>query len=311
MFDTGEHDGVPFIVMERLPGTTLGSEIAAGPLTPPAACAVALEVLSALAAAHELGVVHRDIKPGNILRARDGQVKVADFGIAKIAEDGDTQTTGVLLGTATYLAPERLAGEPATAASDLYSVGVVLFESLAGRTPFATETPLALVAPISGGSPLRMSDVRPDVPPEVVSVIERAMMTDPTQRFDSAESMALALRVATSSELPNDNRPTVPIATARANTPGPPLAPTEFAPTDLAPVTHPPRRHQLRRRSIWWLVGLAVVVATTLLLLFMIDTGADDPPAPGVSSSVPTTTRPVLPAPLQRAIDQLEHAVQP
>jgi serine/threonine protein kinase len=314
VFDTGEHAGVPFIVMERLPGTTLATDIADGPLTPPEACTVVLEVLSALEAAHQLGVVHRDIKPGNILRARDGHVKVADFGIAKIAEDTDAQTTGVLLGTAAYLAPERLAGEPATAASDLYSVGVVLFETLAGRVPFEAETPLALMAAISSGSPLTMSAVRPEVPHAVVSVIERAMMRDPARRFDSAAAMAAALRVATAGELPTEDRPTVPIATARADTHDSlvaPSAPTEIAPSPLPRVTSSSRRRMLGRRATAWLVGVAVLLVVAALLLVVVDAGGDAPPAPGPTASVPTTTQPAIPAPLKRAIDQLNDAVRP
>src|SRR5205085_5453763 len=115
VFDSGEHDGVPFLVMELLPGRTLADELADGPLAPERARRIGAEVAAALAASHAAGVLHRDVKPGNVLLAADGTAKVGDFGIAKSTEGLDLTTTGTIVGTAAYLAPERLAGAPATA----------------------------------------------------------------------------------------------------------------------------------------------------------------------------------------------------
>ncbi|HEX2150241.1 MAG TPA: serine/threonine-protein kinase, partial [Actinomycetota bacterium] len=134
VFDTGEHDGIPYIVMERLPGRTLADEIAGGPLSQERVRAVLLDMLEALGFAHRAGVLHRDVKPSNVLLTEDGTAKLADFGIAKMAGQNLTQT-GNFVGTAAYLAPERLNGLPAGPESDLYSAGVVAYEALTGDKP--------------------------------------------------------------------------------------------------------------------------------------------------------------------------------
>src|SRR5438128_3374368 len=151
VFDSGEDDGIPFLVMERLPGRTLADELTAGPLSPERARGVVREVLSALAAAHAAGIIHRDIKPGNVLLTEDGHVKVSDFGIAKTVDHLDQTQTAELVATPGYLAPERLVGEAASQRSDLYSVGVLLYEALSGRRPFERDTPLAQMRAIERG----------------------------------------------------------------------------------------------------------------------------------------------------------------
>jgi eukaryotic-like serine/threonine-protein kinase len=197
VFDTGLHEGHPFIVMERLDGRTLGDELAAGPMAQERAREVGLQVLSALSAAHENGLVHRDVKPGNILAAPEGTWKVTDFGIAKSLEGDSTVTqTGELLGTPAYLAPERLEGLAATSASDLYSVGVVLYEALAGRRPFDGEDPWAIAMRIRQGDFEPLSDAA-SVDRELWDAVERAMAREPVKRFSSAEEMATALRGGT------------------------------------------------------------------------------------------------------------------
>ncbi|HET7721461.1 MAG TPA: serine/threonine-protein kinase, partial [Acidimicrobiales bacterium] len=197
VYDTGEHDGLPYIVMERLPGETLADRIAAGPQDPAWVRQVAVEVLAALGAAHAAGLVHRDVKPGNILITADNHAKIADFGIAKSLEatDGslDLTGTGQLLGTPAYLPPERLDGGPATAQSDLYSLGVVLYEALSGRCPFPGETPVATAMAIVAGDYPSLDEVRPGLDPALVTTISRAMATVPAQRFESAAAMAATL----------------------------------------------------------------------------------------------------------------------
>ncbi|HEX2048720.1 MAG TPA: serine/threonine-protein kinase [Acidimicrobiales bacterium] len=194
VFDTGEHDGRPYIVMERLPGETLADRIAAGPLDPAWVRQVAREVLGALAAAHKGGLVHRDVKPGNILITADGRAKIADFGIAKSLEaSGDLTGTGQLLGTPAYVAPERLDGATATAKSDLYSFGVVLYEALTGRCPFPATTPLATARAVVAGDYQPLDEVRPGLDRDLVAAVEKAMATDPADRFESAEAMATAV----------------------------------------------------------------------------------------------------------------------
>lgn len=197
VYDTGEHDGLPYIVMERLPGETLADRIAEGPQDPAWVRQMAREVLGALGAAHAAGLVHRDVKPGNILITAENHAKIADFGIAKSLEgaDGslDLTGTGQLLGTPAYFPPERLDGGPATAQSDLYSLGVVLYEALTGSCPFPGDTPVAAAMAIVAGEYPPLNEVRPGLDPSLITTVERAMATDPAQRFESAAAMAAAL----------------------------------------------------------------------------------------------------------------------
>jgi hypothetical protein len=185
------------MVMERLPGETLADRIAAGPVDQTWLRQVVGEVLQALGAAHAAGMVHRDVKPGNILLTADGHAKIADFGIAKSLEASagspELTGTGQLLGTPAYLAPERLDGAPATVRSDLYSLGVVLYEALAGRCPFAGDTPIAAARAVAAGEYPPLRELRPDVDPALAVTVDRAMARDPEARFASAEAMAAAV----------------------------------------------------------------------------------------------------------------------
>ena len=192
VFDTGEHDGVPFIVMERLPGTTLADVLCDAPVDPRRVRGIAGDVLGALGAAHAAGIVHRDVKPGNILICDDGRAKVADFGIATRV-DADPTSAGHLIGTPAYLAPERLAGDAASPRSDLYSLGVVLYEALAGTKPFTGDPPLAVAHAIQQGTYASLGEVRPGLDPRLVDAVERAMAREPAERFASAAAMAAAL----------------------------------------------------------------------------------------------------------------------
>ena len=197
VFDFGDHEGTPFIVMERLPGDTLGDQIAAGPLSGVQVYAALRNVVAALAAAHGAGMLHRDIKPSNILLASSGSVKVADFGIVKAPGSVHT-TTGQLVGTLAYLSPNRIAGNPASVGDDLYAVGVVGYEALTGRKPFTQEDIAPLARAITQDQPPPLAGLRPDIDPELVETIERAMSRDPVRQFSSAEAMASALNRETS-----------------------------------------------------------------------------------------------------------------
>ncbi|WNG90635.1 serine/threonine-protein kinase [Mycobacterium sp. ITM-2016-00318] len=192
VYDIGNHHETPYIVMERLPGTTLGDQIALGPLPQAQARAALLSVLAALAVAHDAGMLHRDIKPGNLLLTQSGTVKVADFGIVKTAASVHT-TTGHIVGTLAYMSPDRVSGKPASVDDDLYAVGVVGYEALTGRKPFPQEDIMPLALAIIEGRPPPVKELRPDIDPSLADVIERAMSPDPLRRFGSADAMRRAL----------------------------------------------------------------------------------------------------------------------
>lgn len=322
VFDSGEDEGIPFLVMERLPGRTLADELAAGALSVERGCRVTREVLSALAAAHAAGIIHRDIKPGNVLLTEDGHVKVSDFGIAKTVDDLDQTQTAELVATPGYLAPERLAGEPASQRSDLYSVGVLLYEALGGRRPFERDTPLAMMRAIERGEAEPLTSLRAALPPEIVAVVERAMSVDPERRFDSAEEMAAALEPASHPGAPDPDAPdpdaTVPIEIAEA----PETVPVAVGSRDgVTQVMQTPSAHGDRhqpgeppsRRNLV-AIGIAAALAGVLVAgvatsrrgdgLSGLQPTATTAPAPTTS---PTPTQ--LPVPLDRAIRGLEQAV--
>ncbi|HET9078334.1 MAG TPA: serine/threonine-protein kinase [Acidimicrobiales bacterium] len=195
VYDSGETDGVPFIVMERLPGQTLHDRLRSGPLPVAEVRTMAIQVLGALQAAHDAGILHRDIKPGNVMVAAGGGWKVGDFGIAKALEvdQQDLTATGLLIGTPAYLAPERFFGSPATVASDLYAAAVVLYEVLAGRKPFHTDRADAWAAAVAGAAAEPLETLRPEVDPALAAAIRRAMAKDPADRFASAAQMAAVI----------------------------------------------------------------------------------------------------------------------
>jgi Protein kinase domain len=191
VFDSGDDAGTAFLVMERLPGHTLRHEISGGPLSPDRVRAVLADILAALGAAHDAGIVHRDIKPGNVLFTPDGSAKVADFGIAKSA-GLDLTGTGEIVGTTAYLSPERLEGAAASPASDVYAVGVLAYEALTGRKPFPADSPAELAQAIANGPPGALSG-QAGADTKLAAVVERAMQPYPEDRYPTAAAMAAAL----------------------------------------------------------------------------------------------------------------------
>jgi eukaryotic-like serine/threonine-protein kinase len=189
VFDTGTHEGRPFIVMELVRGRSLQQAIAAGGLTEDRALEVCAEVCSALQFAHQRGLVHRDVKPGNILLADDGTVKVTDFGIAR-AIDADTVTqTAAVLGTAAYLSPEQAQGLPVDARSDIYSLGVVLYEVLTGAQPFQGDSAVTVAYQHVQELPRPPRDFDPSISSAAEAIAVRAMAKNPANRYADADAM--------------------------------------------------------------------------------------------------------------------------
>jgi serine/threonine-protein kinase len=322
VLDTGEQDGRPFVVMERLSGRTLRDELADGPLPAERVRDVGLQVLRALAAAHALGIVHRDVKPGNVLDAGVGTWKVADFGIAKWVHADETLTgTGELLGSPSYLAPERIEGQQAGPASDLYAVGVLLYETLCGRKPFEGDDPFALATAIRDGAFAPAGSILPDADPEIVAVIERAMRLDPADRYESAEAMAAAL-LGEDAERTDDVTATI-VAPATAPLPrtdreSTPSSEPDPDGTATVPV---PRREQPARLPVqapaprparpWRPSRATMIVAAAILAVALITVLAlatfTGPATPGAGRTGSSS----IPAPLEDALTRLEESVRP
>jgi serine/threonine-protein kinase len=193
IFDAGEHGGRPYFVMEHVEGETLAQLVAReGRLRPERAVALAVQAARGLEAAHGAGLVHRDVKPHNLLLGADGVLKVTDFGIARAQEGTQLTAAGTVLGTAGYVAPEQLAGGPVTVASDVYGLGAVVYELLTGRPPRSATTLAGL-----GAEPIRPpGTLAPGIPPALEAVVLRCLADEPADRPQSAGELAAELAAA-------------------------------------------------------------------------------------------------------------------
>ncbi len=246
VFDRGEWDGTYYIAMEYLKGHTLKQLVREhGAMPPDLAIDITIQVLRAAKFAHKRGVVHRDIKPHNVILDEEGRAKVTDFGIAR-AGASDMTETGSIMGTAQYLSPEQAQGQPVSPRSDLYSIGVMLYELLTGRVPFDAESPVTIALKHVSEEPLPPSQVNPAVSPALDAVVLRALEKEPAHRFADADEFAAALLDA------RDN-PTV-VAAREVRLEPYPMPDEPFA-DEVA-----------ERRSRWWLwlllalllIGLAI-----------------------------------------------------
>jgi tRNA A-37 threonylcarbamoyl transferase component Bud32 len=253
VYDFGRDGGAPFLVMELLEGETLAGRLAAGPLPPAEAVRVAAAVADALDAAHQRGIVHRDVKPSNVMLTPGGDVKVMDFGIAAAAGETHSTTGSGLYATIAYVSPERVAGEPATPASDVYSLGAVLYELLCGRPPFTGGSPALVARAHLHDPPVPVRQLAPWVPPRLAEACEAALAKDPAARPSSAAALAAQLRAAARNgraRVVPDQEPTRAMSSAPAAPPA--------APTVQVTATRPVWRR--RRRRVTVLLG-AVLVA--------------------------------------------------
>ncbi len=194
VYDTGADDGTQYIVMEFIEGRTLAEFMATGRRpTPVQAAEIAQKICAAIAAAHAQGVIHRDIKPGNVMITREGVIKVMDFGIARVLGPETAPQTSAVLGTASYLSPEQAQGGPVDARTDIYSLGAVLYELLTGRPPFTGDTPVAVAYKQVNETPAVPSSLNPDVPVRLDAVVMKALSKNPSNRYQSATEFSADL----------------------------------------------------------------------------------------------------------------------
>ena len=197
--DIGEHEGQLYIVMAYYEGETLKERLARGPLPVSEARQIAIEVARALSRAHEAGIVHRDIKPANVMLTHRGKVKVLDFGIAKMKGDTTLTRTGNSPGTPAYMSPEQARCELVDGRSDLWSLGALLYEMIAGRRPFPGDDERAILSAVQSRKPEPLDRIRPEVPPELAQTVARALAKDPAERYQTAAELL--------GDLESDRRP--------------------------------------------------------------------------------------------------------
>ena len=286
VYDTCSDDGIEAIVMELVRGQTLRQRLDDGALDPWVAANIAAQVAGALAVAHAAGLVHRDIKPANILLSQDGRVKVGDFGIAKAAESADLTQEGSFLGTAKYLAPEQIEAKPVDGRTDLYSLGVVLYEMLCGRVPFEADTASATALARLHSDPQRPRLVRAGVPRELEAITMRLLARDPAARFPTATDVRAALLGAGA-----DDRAAAVDATAPERLPTvPPPPPLPGTVPGRTPATGSPVRFRDSERR--WLVPtlLVVLVAVSLGVAGLLIKGSGDNLFGGTGDDTQTDT---------------------
>jgi eukaryotic-like serine/threonine-protein kinase len=270
VFDRGSFEGTHYIAMQYLEGRTLKQLIDQG-LTPEQAVGLIRQVLEGARFAHRHGVVHRDLKPQNVIVDADGKATVTDFGIARAGASEITQA-GSVMGTPHYLSPEQAQGFDVTAVSDLYSIGVILYEALAKRVPFEADSAVAVAMKQVSQAPQRPSSINPQVSPALDAVVMRALEKEPGQRFQSADAFIAALDAALKD----------PRGGADSTASFAPLPPVVATPEEaVAEGIDPEEESRRRRRRIWMLVAAAVAIGLLVGFALTRDTSTEVPNVTG------------------------------
>ncbi|MEW2285135.1 protein kinase [Streptomyces sp. NPDC047841] len=295
VYDFGSHHGRLYLVMELVDGWSLAQERSLrGAVDPREAAVLAAQVASGLAAAHRQGVIHRDVKPANVMLSADRTAKIADFGIARFADEAAAglTATGKIVGTADYLAPERALGRPAHPASDVYSLGCVLYELLTGRPPFRGTTPLAVVRQHVDAAPPPPVRLRPGVPQELSDYVLLLLAKEPAHRPTADQAADWLASYGRAAHPPAAHRAALPPAPATAPAPAAPPAPAP-APGTRVPRTATHSRPRVRRkptaRAAAVGAGLALFAAAAALGVSL-NSGGDTPASPPASAPTALTT---------------------
>ncbi|MEY4296270.1 MAG: hypothetical protein RL016_116 [Actinomycetota bacterium] len=288
VYDYGEDSGSAYLVMELVPGDSLAKILERDKKLPPEKVMdIIAQTARALYEAHEAGLVHRDVKPGNLLITPDGRVKITDFGIARVADQVSLTATGQVMGTVQYLSPEQATGKPATPATDIYSLGIVAYEAIAGRRPFTGDSQMAIAM-------AQINEAPPPLPAEVDQRIQNLVMSclakKPNQRPESAKALAIRAEALLPNGTSNNTATTViyqPTQTVTAS--------TTVITTDTAPAPKPP--------IVWpWIaviVALSLTAITIIIAILVQPSGSPTPTpsGPDGSSSVTPSSSPTATTP--------------
>jgi len=280
VYDYGEDDGSAYLVMELVPGESLSSILEREKTLPEQqVISIIAQTALALDAAHREGLVHRDIKPGNLLIAPDGQVKITDFGIARVANQVSLTQTGQVMGTVQYLAPEQATGKPASALGDIYSLGIVAYEALAGKRPFKGETQMAIAM-------AQINETPPPLPEHIDAKLQKLIMDCMAKKPDQRPSSALALAARAEALLANSARVTpinavIPASILEVSDE------TTLINTDTKPTAPVP--------TIWPWIALVIILLSTIAVVTWAGVVAPKPtikPTPSPSQTVSKTPSP-------------------
>jgi serine/threonine-protein kinase len=292
VYDRGSWDDTYYIAMEYLEGRTLKKLVQEeAPLAAPRAIDLAIQILRAARFAHKRGIIHRDLKPHNVIIDGEGRAKVTDFGIAKAGASDMTQT-GSIMGTAQYLSPEQAQGHAVSAPSDLYSVGIILYEMLTGRVPFEGESAVTIALKQVGEIPVPPSHLNPAVPPALEAVVLRALEKDPARRFADADEFIAALEHAGQGIAPAPAPATEATSVLQATGPMVPIPPPGayqdvaqvdqryYGPPELPP--EPLAEDDGDGPSRWWVALLVGLVVAGAIVAGLLLTGKDKVNVPNV-----------------------------
>jgi len=294
VYDTGSDDGTHYIVMEYIEGRTLRDVIKEeGPLLPERAAEIAGDVCAGLAFAHSHGIVHRDVKPANIMITKNGEVKVTDFGIARAASSETVTQTATVLGTAQYFSPEQAQAGPVDARSDIYSLGIVLYEMLTRQVPFTGSSPVAIAYKHVKEDPIQPSRLNADIPPAIDAIVMKALAKNPDNRYQNAQEMRQDLGRAAAGKPVHATPLMAPVEQTSIHAPA-----VSDQTTIIRRTGGPPPSDVRRRRRLGWILMTLIMLAIAGVVAWAILSSLPDPKplfeVPNVANQTEVEARRIL-----------------